>query len=155
MKKFWRGIIIADYYLAAGLLLIASILKIKNPAMSELLAKIAELNILPFGTLISATYIYPWIELAIAIYALTGWRGEWTSWGMASLYFFFTALILVGARGDIFAVIDCGCFGLGEGAPIYWLLLRNISIAIPLLFFRKEDRQYLLFYRFIGKSPQL
>jgi len=152
VKKFWRGIIIADYYLAASLLLIASILKIKNPAMSELLAKIAELNILPFGTLISATYIYPWIELLVAIYALIGWLGEWTARVMGLLYFFFTALILIGARGNIFAVIDCGCFGLGEGSPIYWLLLRNIAIAIPLLFFRKEDRKWLLFYRLVSKS---
>ncbi|MBU2591261.1 MAG: hypothetical protein KKC21_04490 [Nitrospinae bacterium] len=154
-KKVWHGIIIADYYLAASLLLIASILKISHPAMSELLAKIAEYQIVSFGTMVSLTYIYPWIELIIALYALIGWRGEWTARGMAFLYIFFSLIILIGAEGNIFSTIDCGCFGLGEGSPIYWLLLRNVSIAIPLLFFKRGDRNRLLFYRLPFKTGAL
>lgn len=152
LKNSWHWIVITDYYLAATLLLIAAILKINNPTMGELVAKIAEYQIVPFETMVSLNHIYPWIELAIALYALIGWQGEWTAKGMAALYIFFAIIILIGAEGDIFSTIDCGCFGVGKGSPIYWLLLRNISIAIPLFFFKKGERKWLLLYRLLFKT---
>jgi uncharacterized membrane protein YphA (DoxX/SURF4 family) len=58
----------------------------------------------------------PWIELALGVLLLTGWKLRYVSIGAtAVLGLFFSLMMIQYIRG---AGIDCGCFGVGEALSI-------------------------------------
>ncbi len=71
----------------------------------------------------------------VGLHALIGWRAEWTARGITLLYLLCSVIIYYVSEGYLTLPIDCGCFGEGEGTPVYFLLLRNITLAMPLFFF--------------------
>ena len=137
-----------DYYLAALLLLIAGIIKTQTDGISGLMETLVERGDLTVDTMIMIARYQPWLEIAVGLYALVGWRAEWTARGMALLYLFFSVVIYYVSEGYLTLPIDCGCFGEGEGTPVYLLLLRNLSIAVPLFFFKPSYRRWTLFHHF-------
>lgn len=145
-NKYFSSIIVLNYYLAAILLLVAGIIKIINPTVSDLLQTISELEILDFELILVISRIQPWLEIVAGIVALIGWRPELIAKGMAFVYLFFSGLILYVSQGYLLLPIDCGCFGEGDGVPAYLLLIRNITIAILLLFLSSSLRKWTLFY---------
>ena len=149
-NKFFSCIVVLNYYLASILLLVAGFIKIVNPAVSDLLQTISELEILNFELILAISRIQPWLEIVVGIIAIFGWRPELIAKGMACVYLFFSGLILYVSQGYLLLPIDCGCFGEGDGVPAYLLLIRNITIAILLLFFTRAYRKWAFFYRLSG-----
>lgn len=139
-------LIVADYYLAASLLLIAALFKLgTHSEVNELLQALFELNLLPFAAVLFLDRWQVPIELLLACAALYGWQAEKMAWLMATLYILFTAAIALASQGYLLLPIDCGCFGDSEeGTPALLLILRNLFIALPLLFFKRPLRAWTM-----------
>ena len=133
-----RLLVVGNYYLAATLLLIAGILKLLNPEVSELLQTLYEQKILGFDTILVVSRRLPWLEILVGGIALSGWNFRWLARIMALLYLIFTVFITYASQGYLLLPIDCGCFGTGEGTPAYLLILRNTIITLLLLLINKR-----------------
>ena len=83
-----------------------------------------------------ATY-FPWVEIALGVLILTGWKIRWSSMAASALMLFFIVLLSVTlARG---IETNCGCFGFGD--RITWkTIVRDGSLLIPALFLLMESR---------------
>lgn len=135
MKKSLRVLIIADYYLAALLLVWAGIAKLLAAGVGDLLTSLFDERLITIDQLVFISRWYPHLEIAIGLVALTGVRARYTARLMGCLYLVFSLLIYHAAGGYLLYPLDCGCFGEGgEGTPAYLLLLRNTLIALPLFF---------------------
>lgn len=144
-----RAALVADYYLAALLVLAAALLKLlTNPGPNELLQTLFELDYLPFGVVIFLERWQAPLELLLAGAALYGWQAEKFAWLLAGLYLAFSGAIVLAAQGHYLLAIDCGCFGDSEaGTPALLLILRNLLIALPLLFSRASLRPWTIHAR--------
>src|SRR5512138_2503528 len=83
-----------------------------------------------------ATY-FPWVEIALGILILIGWKIRWSSMAASALMLFFIVLLSV----TLFRGIEtnCGCFGFGD--RITWkTIVRDGSLLIPALFLVIESR---------------
>lgn len=137
-------VLVLDYYLAAILLLIAGILKARDPGISDLLQTLYEQDILSFQCIIFIDRYQHWPELLLVFLVFIGWRARFMACLTGGVYLAFSGLILYASEGYLFFPIDCGCFGTGEGIPAYLLLLRNMLIAFPLFFFSKSCSRFTL-----------
>ena len=139
-----RLLIYGNYYLAATLLLVAGVLKLLSPEVSELLQILYEQKIFHFSFILIISQTHPWLEIILATIALSGWQARWLAKIMALLYITFTVLIIIASKGYLFLPIDCGCFGNGEGTPAYQLILRNSIISVLLLFIDDSFRAWTI-----------
>ena len=83
-----------------------------------------------------ATY-FPWVEIALGVVILAGFKIRWSSVAAAALMLFFIVLLSV----TLYRGIDtnCGCFGFGD--KITWkTILRDGSFLIPALFLVFQTR---------------
>lgn len=145
--RWWHGIVVADFYLASVLLLVAGVLKFRQPGVSELLQSLWEQGLFSLETMLAVTRWQPWLETTLALAALVGWRAEWWARGFALLYLFFAGLIVIAAQGYWAEPLDCGCFGSGDGFPVYLLVGRNLLIGVPLFWAGPFLRRWTVFYR--------
>ena len=96
-------------------------------------------QILPPEAVLGVARTLPWMELAVGVWLLAGWRiAPAAVASTAILGVFFSVMLFTYGRG---VAIDCGCFGLGEAmswktllrdgtlvgasALLAWLSLRN------------------------------
>ncbi|PLX49175.1 MAG: hypothetical protein C0613_08615 [Desulfobulbaceae bacterium] len=147
---WYERLLVADYYLAALLLLVAGLLKVWNkPELSELLLSLYELEILPFQVVLAIDRWQVPVELIIGTIALYGWQARKMAWLLAAIYLLFSGAIALASQGYLLLPIYCGCFGAGDAAtPALVLILRNVMIAVPLLFFSRHLQHYTLCQRF-------
>ena len=69
-------------------------------------------QLLPEWGVLAMARTLPWLELALGILLLAGWRLRYVSIAAAAmLALFFVVMVIEYSRG---AGIDCGCFGVGE-----------------------------------------
>lgn len=134
MRRFLRIVLAVDYHFAAGLLLVAGVLKLNTAGVSELLQRLWEMKILSLPAMMAISRHLPWAEILLALVALSGWRAEWLARLLGTSYLIFIAAILIAAEGYLTVPLDCGCFGASEGTPVYLLVFRNLLIGVPLLF---------------------
>ena len=144
-RKWWRWLVTADFYLASLLLLVAGLLKVMRPGVSELLQSLLEQELFSLPVILFLARWQAWFEIVVALVVLSGWRPLWCARGLAVLYLLFAVLIAIAADGYWLVPIDCGCFGTGAQTPAYLLLLRNTLIALPLLFAGPDLASTLLF----------
>jgi uncharacterized membrane protein YphA (DoxX/SURF4 family) len=86
---------------------------------------------------------FPYVEIALGILVLIGWKIRWSSLASTLLMLFFIALLSI----TLFRGIDtnCGCFGFGD--KITWkTIVRDGSILLPAL--------YLVIESWILKRPR-
>lgn len=131
---WWHLLVVVDFYIAAGLLLTAGVLKAMRPGISELLEYFLEQGVFPLTLVLFLARWQSWFEIVIALVALSGWQARWSARGLAVLYLLFAVLIGVAADGYWLSPIDCGCFGSEAKTPAYLLIIRNCLIAFPLFF---------------------
>ena len=133
--RWWRRLIVFDYYLAVVLLLAAGLIKLVRPGgVGELLQSLWEQGFLSLDAMLAIARWQPWGEIALALAALSGWRVQGCARTVGTLYLFFALLIGVAADGYWTQPLDCGCFGSGGQTPVYLLVARNLLIALPLFF---------------------
>ena len=144
MRRAFRILIVADYYLVGLLMLAAGALKVGKPGLGDILEYFLDREILPLGTVISFARGQPWFEMALGVAALTGWKAEWMARILGSLLIFFSLLILYVSEGYLLLPLDCGCFGGSGEFPAYLLIARNAVLAAPLFFFGRSHRSATL-----------
>ena len=112
-----------------GIFLYSGYIKLQNPL--QFAAAITGYQLFPDSVIIPVTYYFPWIEIALGVLLLAGWKLRYFAIGtMGLLSFFIIILTITYARG-IHA--DCGCFG--PGGPISPLTLaRDATFLLPALF---------------------
>lgn len=149
MKNFLRLLIIADYYLAALLLVWAGVSKITSPGVGDLLESLLDQKMITIGQLVFISRWYPPLEIVLGLTALAGIKATFFARLTGLLYLFFTLPLIMAAEGYLLLPVDCGCFGEGNPTPVYLLILRNLLIALPLFFFPLDrgrfPRPHLLF----------
>ncbi len=83
-----------------------------------------------------ATY-FPWMEIALGLLILSGWKIRWSSAAASGLLLFFIVLLSVTLLRGI--ETNCGCFGFSD--RISWkTIVRDGSFIIPALFLVIEPR---------------
>jgi hypothetical protein len=138
-RKIWMRIIVADYYLAAILLVAAGVIKIADPAVGDILNTLVDREFLSLQQMVLLYRIQPWFEIGVGLFALIGWQAQWSARIMALLYLFFSGLVYYVVEGYLAMPIACGCFGEEEiGSPAYLSFYRNVIIALLLLFFTSK-----------------
>lgn len=149
MKNFLRLLVISDYYLAALLLVWAGVGKITSPGVGDLLESLLDQKMITIGQLVFISRWYPPLEIILGLTALTGIKAAFFARVTGLFYLFFTLLLIAASEGYLLLPLDCGCFGGGNPAPAYLLILRNLLIALPLFFFPLDrgrfPRPHLLF----------
>jgi hypothetical protein len=149
VKKIFHLLVIADYYLAALLLVWAGLSKISSPGVGDLLEALLEQQVISIGQLVFISRWFPALELFLGITALSGIQAALLARATGLLYLFYLLPLVLASEGYLLLPLDCGCFGAGNPAPVYLLILRNTLIALPLFFFPGDrgrfNRPHLLF----------
>jgi uncharacterized membrane protein YphA (DoxX/SURF4 family) len=83
-----------------------------------------------------ATYL-PWIEIALGLGILIGWKIRYFSMGAAALLLFFMVVLTITISRGIEA--NCGCFALDERISPK-TIARDSLILIPALYLAVEPR---------------
>jgi uncharacterized membrane protein YphA (DoxX/SURF4 family) len=99
-------------------------------------------QLLPEWSVLAVARTLPWLELALGVLMIAGWKLRYVSVAVAAVLALFFAVMLVEySRG---AGIDCGCFGVGEALTVKTLLrdaaLLAASIALVVTCWRGEGR---------------
>jgi uncharacterized membrane protein YphA (DoxX/SURF4 family) len=98
-------------------------------------------QILPPDAVLGVARTLPWVELAIGLWLLVGWRiAPAATAATVILGAFFGVMVFTYGRG---LQIDCGCFGLGE-AMTWKTLVRDgafvaASAALAVMAWRKSQ----------------
>ena len=112
-----------------GIFLYSGYVKLRSPL--EFAAAVAGYQLLPAGAIYPAARYFPYLEIALGLLLLVGWRLRY--WGVAAsalILFFIAIMALTHFRG---IEADCGCFGAGE--KISGLTLaRDSLLLVPALF---------------------
>jgi uncharacterized membrane protein YphA (DoxX/SURF4 family) len=83
-----------------------------------------------------ATYL-PWIEIALGVFLLIGWKIRYFSLATAGLLLFFIVILLITYYRGIEA--NCGCFGFGDRISLK-TIARDGLFLIPAVFLVVERR---------------
>ncbi len=151
MRKFWKYLVITDYHIAALLLVIAGVFKVNSSDSSEILSLFLENDWVSYQQLKMIIRYQPTVEIILGIYFLIGFKAKLSARLLAATYIFFSALIYWASDGALFESLNCGCFGEEEGTLVYKLLIRNLSIAIPLVFYSKQAAEWSLYRYFSNR----
>lgn len=110
---------------------------VKAQATLQFAVAITGYQLIPEALVFPIAQYFPWIEIALGLLILTGWKIRYVAGAAAALLLFFIALLSVTYARGIEA--DCGCFGFGE--PISPLtLVRDSLLLLPALFLFLEKR---------------
>jgi uncharacterized membrane protein YphA (DoxX/SURF4 family) len=116
-----RGAILVLRVLLGAMFLYAAYTKLKESYLIFAMS-IDSYQILPPDAVLGVARTLPWVELAIGLWLLIGWRiAPAATAATTILAVFFGVMLFTYGRG---ITIDCGCFGLGE-AMTWKTLLRD------------------------------
>jgi len=123
----------------AGLFLYSGYVKLQSPL--QFAADVMGYKLVPAGLVFPVAQYFPWVEIALGLLLLVGWRIRY--WGVAAsalILFFITLITITYARG---IDANCGCFGTGEKISPF-TIFRDSSFLVPALFLAffktKSDR---------------
>jgi uncharacterized membrane protein YphA (DoxX/SURF4 family) len=104
---------------------------VKAEAPLQFAVAITGYQIVPDTLAFPIARYFPWVEIALGVLVLIGWKIRWSSIAAAALMIFFIVLLSI----TLFRGIDtnCGCFGFGD--RITWkTIVRDGSFLLPALF---------------------
>ena len=88
-------------------------------------------QMLPEWGVLTLARTLPWLELALGVLLLAGWKLRYVSIAAtAILGLFFSVMLVQYFRG---AGIDCGCFGVGEALSVRTLARDGLLLAAALV----------------------
>lgn len=106
----WRVLQWLARLFLAGLFLYAGYFKVRNPFLFEM--AVDSYQLLPARGVIIVARTLPWLEIALGLSLLAGWKLPYFATFTAVLLGFFLATMAIAYSRGIEAT--CGCFGLGE-----------------------------------------
>lgn len=110
---------------------------VKVTATLQFAVAITGYDLVPEQMIYPIAQWFPWAEIALGLFILSGWKIRWSSLAAAGLMIFFIVLLSI----TLYRGIDtnCGCFGFGD--PITWkTIVRDGSFLIPALYLVFEPR---------------
>lgn len=93
-----------------GLFLVAGYTKVQNPFLFEMAVDAYQL--LPPWAVVTTARTLPWLELALGVLLIVGWKLRYFATAAALLLGFFVITMAITYSRGVEA--NCGCFGFGE-----------------------------------------
>jgi len=119
----------------AGVFVYSGYIKVQSPL--QFASAIAGYKIAPDSMIMPLANYLPWVEIALGVLLLAGWKIRYVALGAAALLVSFTVILTVTYLRGIDA--DCGCFGFGQKiSPL--TIARDTLILIPALVLIFETR---------------
>lgn len=112
-----------------GMFVYAGYAKLKEPFLFEI--AVDSYQILPSWGVIVVARTLPWLEIALGLVLLSGWKLRYFSAFATALIGFFLALMAISFSRGVEAT--CGCFGFGERVSA-WTLERDSMILLVALY---------------------
>jgi uncharacterized membrane protein YphA (DoxX/SURF4 family) len=109
---------------------------VKAQATLQFAVAITGYKIVPEQYIYPIAQYFPWVEIALGVWILIGWKIRWSSIAAAGLMLFFIVLLSITLSRGIDT--NCGCFGFGD--RITWkTMARDGSFLIPALYLMYES----------------
>jgi putative oxidoreductase len=112
----------------AGIFIYSGYIKVQSPL--QFASAIAGYKIAPDNMIMPLANYLPWVEIALGILLLAGWKIRYVALGAAALLAGFTAILTVTYLRGIDA--DCGCFGFGQKISPF-TIARDALMLLPAL----------------------
>jgi uncharacterized membrane protein YphA (DoxX/SURF4 family) len=122
----------------AGIFIYSGYIKAQSPL--QFASAIAGYKLVPDSLIFPLANYLPWVEIALGVLLLIGWKIRSVALGAVALLLSFTVILTVTYLRGIDA--DCGCFGFGQKiSPL--TIARDVLILIPgiLLIFEANLRK--------------
>jgi uncharacterized membrane protein YphA (DoxX/SURF4 family) len=117
-----------------GIFIYTGYIKVKAPLQFAVV--LTAYQLLPENLIWPIAKYFPWIEIALGVALLIGWKIRFFSLGAVGLLAFFTALLSVTYWRGINA--NCGCFSFDD--PISpKTILRDSLLLVPAIFLAVES----------------
>ena len=118
----------------AGIFLYSGYVKLQSPL--QFAVALTGYQLLPASLIFPVAKYFPWLEIALGLLLLIGWKMRF--WGIAAsalILFFITIITITYFRG---IEADCGCFGSGEKISAF-TIVRDSLFFLPALFLACEQ----------------
>ena len=119
----------------SGIFLYSGYVKLKAPL--QFAVAIAGYKLVPEHLIFPLATYLPWIEIALGLGILIGWKIRYFSMGAAALLLFFIVVLTITVSRGIDA--NCGCFALDEKISPK-TIARDSLILIPALYLAMEPK---------------
>jgi putative oxidoreductase len=119
----------------AGIFLYSGYVKIREPL--QFAASLMAYQLLPATWIYPVAQYFPWAEVVLGIWLLSGFRIRLAATAASGLIVFFIVILTITYARGIEA--DCGCFGSGDRISPF-TLLRDSLFLVPALFLVLEPR---------------
>ena len=121
-------------FILGGIFIYTGYIKVKAPL--QFAVALTGYQLLPENLIWPIAKYFPWIEIALGVALLIGWRIRFFSLGAVGLLAFFTTLLTVTYWRGINA--NCGCFSFDD--PISpKTILRDSLLLVPAIFLAVES----------------
>lgn len=135
MNNFFRIFHWLCRFILAGIFIYSGYIKLEAPL--QFAAAIAGYKLVPDSLISPLANYLPWVEIALGILLLMGWKIRYVSMGASILLLGFVAILTITYMRGIDA--DCGCFGFGDRISPR-TIARDVLILLPALFLVFEPR---------------
>ncbi len=119
----------------AGIFIYSGYIKLESPL--QFASALTGYKMLPDSMIFPVATWFPWVEVALGVLLLSGWKIRYVSIGASLLLLGFISILTVTYLRGIEA--DCGCFGFGDRISPR-TIARDGLILLPALFLVAEGR---------------
>jgi uncharacterized membrane protein YphA (DoxX/SURF4 family) len=119
----------------AGVFIYSGYIKVRAPL--QFAVAISGYKLVPENLVFPLAQYLPWVEIALGLAVLIGWKIRYFAAGAASLLVFFMVILTITYFRGIEA--SCGCFGLDDPISLK-TIARDSSFLIPALYLAVESK---------------
>ncbi|MDM7997253.1 MAG: MauE/DoxX family redox-associated membrane protein [Acidobacteriota bacterium] len=119
----------------AGVFIYSGYIKLQEPL--QFAVAITGYRLVPEGLIFPLATYLPWVEVALGVGILIGWKIRFFSAAAAALLFFFIGVLAITISRGIDA--NCGCFSMNERISPK-TIARDSLILLPAFFLLAEHR---------------
>lgn len=120
--------------LLGGIFLYTGYIKLESPL--QFAAILYGYKLFPDSLIVPITYYFPWVEIALGILLLVGWKIRYVSLGACGLLASFIAVLTITYFRGIDA--NCGCFSFDDRiTPL--TILRDGLIILPAIYLAADS----------------
>jgi putative oxidoreductase len=110
---------------------------IKIESWLQFAAAVTGYQLVPENLVIPIARYFPWVEIALGVLLLSGWKSRYTGMASAGLLLFFTVILTITYFRGINA--NCGCFSFDDRISPK-TIARDSLFLIPALFLIFENK---------------
>jgi uncharacterized membrane protein YphA (DoxX/SURF4 family) len=120
--------------LLVGIFLYTGYIKLESPL--QFAAILSGYKLFPDSLIVPITYYFPWVEIALGVLLLVGWKIRYVSLGACGLLASFIAVLTITYFRGIDA--NCGCFSFDDRiTPL--TILRDGLIILPAIYLAADS----------------